>query len=59
MDAPQRNAGDVFDAGNSGLRAVALDDKYQLASGRVYLNGTQALIRLPMLQRDPRRTPPG
>ncbi|MCB1965319.1 MAG: indolepyruvate ferredoxin oxidoreductase family protein, partial [Candidatus Accumulibacter sp.] len=45
MDAPRTNA--EHDA----LRAVSLDDKYALASGRVYLNGTQALVRLPMLQR--------
>ena len=30
---------------------VALDDKYALDSGRVFLSGTQALVRLPMLQR--------
>ena len=28
-----------------------LDDRYTAASGRVFLTGTQALIRLPMLQR--------
>jgi indolepyruvate ferredoxin oxidoreductase len=33
------------------LRAVDLDDKYQLAAGRVFLTGTQALVRLLMLQR--------
>jgi indolepyruvate ferredoxin oxidoreductase len=33
------------------LKAVALDDKYALEQGRVYLTGTQALVRLPMLQR--------
>src|SRR5271170_2115255 len=33
------------------LRAVTLDDKYVLDSGRVYLTGTQALVRLPMMQR--------
>ena len=33
------------------LRAVDLDDKYQLTSGRVFLTGTQALVRLLMLQR--------
>ncbi|MBI2311955.1 MAG: indolepyruvate ferredoxin oxidoreductase family protein [Betaproteobacteria bacterium] len=33
------------------LRAVSLDDKYALESGRVFLTGTQALVRLPMLQR--------
>ena len=31
--------------------AVTLDDKYLLESGRVYLTGTQALVRLPMMQR--------
>ncbi len=31
--------------------AVTLDDKYVLESGRVYLTGTQALVRLPMMQR--------
>ena len=35
----------------STLRHVTLDDKYQLESGRIYLNGTQALVRLLMLQR--------
>jgi indolepyruvate ferredoxin oxidoreductase len=33
------------------LAAVTLDDKYSLDKGRVYLTGTQALVRLPMLQR--------
>jgi len=33
------------------LAHVTLDDKYELESGRVYLTGTQALARLPMLQR--------
>lgn len=33
------------------LAAVTLDDKYTLESGRVYLTGTQALVRLPMMQR--------
>ena len=37
--------------GRSELAAVTLDDKYVLESGRVYLTGTQALVRLPMLQR--------
>jgi indolepyruvate ferredoxin oxidoreductase len=31
---------------------VTLEDKYTLASGRVYLNGTQALVRLAMMQRE-------
>jgi indolepyruvate ferredoxin oxidoreductase len=30
---------------------VTLDDKYILETGRVYLTGTQALVRLPMMQR--------
>ncbi len=33
------------------LDQVTLDDKYTLASGRVYLSGVQALVRLPMMQR--------
>ncbi len=33
------------------LRAVTLDDKYSLERGRVFLTGIQALVRLPMLQR--------
>ncbi len=33
------------------LTAVSLDDKYTLESGKVYLTGTQALVRLPMMQR--------
>jgi indolepyruvate ferredoxin oxidoreductase len=34
------------------LAAVSLDDKYEAQSGRVFLTGVQALIRLPMMQRD-------
>jgi indolepyruvate ferredoxin oxidoreductase len=30
---------------------VSLEDKYILDSGRIYLTGTQALVRLPMIQR--------
>ncbi len=33
------------------LAAVTLDDKYELESGRVFLSGVQALVRLPMMQR--------
>lgn len=29
-----------------------LDDRYRRHSGRVYLNGSQALVRLPMMQRE-------
>ena len=30
---------------------VALDDKYTLSEGRVFMSGVQALVRLPLLQR--------
>ena len=33
------------------FRDTRLDDKYALDSGRVYLSGIQALVRLPMIQR--------
>jgi indolepyruvate ferredoxin oxidoreductase len=33
------------------LAAVSLDDKYALETGRVFLTGTQALVRLPIMQR--------
>ena len=33
------------------LREISLDDKYALQSGRAFMTGTQALVRLPMLQR--------
>ncbi|MGI9203708.1 MAG: indolepyruvate ferredoxin oxidoreductase family protein [Woeseiaceae bacterium] len=33
------------------LDNYALDDRYQRASGRVFLTGTQALVRLPLMQR--------
>jgi indolepyruvate ferredoxin oxidoreductase len=34
------------------LAAVELDDKYALERGRVYLTGVQALVRLPLMQRE-------
>ncbi|MFQ5534465.1 MAG: indolepyruvate ferredoxin oxidoreductase family protein [Sphingomonadales bacterium] len=34
-----------------GLATVTLEDKYTLDSGRVYLSGIQALVRLPLMQR--------
>ncbi|MCL4801917.1 MAG: indolepyruvate ferredoxin oxidoreductase family protein, partial [Burkholderiales bacterium] len=34
------------------LRQVTLEDKYALERGAVYLSAIQALVRLPMLQRD-------
>ena len=33
------------------LRTVTLDDKYALERGRVFISGTQALVRLPIMQR--------
>ena len=35
---------------NAVLQTVTLDDKYTLESGRIFLNGTQALIRLLIIQ---------
>src|SRR5260370_37211324 len=37
--------------GPNALAAVTLDDKYAIDRGRIYLTGTQALVRLPMMQR--------
>jgi indolepyruvate ferredoxin oxidoreductase len=33
------------------LETATLDDKYSLAQGRAFMSGVQALVRLPMLQR--------
>ncbi len=33
------------------LETVTLDDKYALGAGRAFMSGVQALVRLPMLQR--------
>ncbi|MFA7665803.1 MAG: indolepyruvate ferredoxin oxidoreductase family protein [Burkholderiaceae bacterium] len=33
------------------LRQVTLEDKYEADSGAVYITGTQALVRLPLMQR--------
>jgi indolepyruvate ferredoxin oxidoreductase len=33
------------------LNKVTLDDKYSLDKGRIYITGTQALVRLPIIQR--------
>ncbi|MGI4880257.1 MAG: indolepyruvate ferredoxin oxidoreductase family protein [Janthinobacterium lividum] len=35
----------------AGLPPVSLDDKYGFTSGRVFMSGTQALVRLPLVQR--------
>jgi indolepyruvate ferredoxin oxidoreductase len=34
------------------LMSTNLDDKYQMDAKRIFLSGTQALVRLPMLQRE-------
>jgi len=34
------------------LQEVTLDDKYVVERGRAFMSGTQALVRLPMLQRE-------
>jgi indolepyruvate ferredoxin oxidoreductase len=39
------------DAVRKALESVSLDDKYALDSGRAFMSGVQALVRLPMLQR--------
>jgi indolepyruvate ferredoxin oxidoreductase len=39
------------DAVRKALESVTLDDKYALDSGRAFMSGVQALVRLPMLQR--------
>src|SRR5437868_2675729 len=53
MNAPLSPAAsaNLRGATHDGTEAVALDDKYTLQKGRVYLSGTQALVRLPMLQK--------
>jgi len=33
------------------LQGVTLNDKYDRQSGRIYISGVQALVRLPMIQR--------
>ena len=33
------------------MKPVTLDDKYTATSGRIYLTGIQALVRLPLMQR--------
>ena len=40
------------DALQRALTTVTLDDKYTLERGRAFMSGTQALVRLPMLQRE-------
>jgi len=39
------------EAEREALASVTLDDKYTMARGRAYMSGTQALVRLPMMQK--------
>ena len=39
------------DAVRQALETATLDDKYSLGAGRAFMSGVQALVRLPMLQR--------
>ncbi|MDQ6684519.1 MAG: indolepyruvate ferredoxin oxidoreductase family protein, partial [Pseudomonadota bacterium] len=39
------------DSVRKALESVTLDDKYALESGRAFMSGVQALVRLPMLQK--------
>ena len=45
MNAP------LNDAVRQALESVSLEDKYTLEHGRAFMSGVQALVRLPMLQR--------
>jgi len=38
-------------ASSAALRSVALEDKYALERGRIYISGIQALVRLPLMQK--------
>ncbi|MCO4864921.1 indolepyruvate ferredoxin oxidoreductase family protein [Cupriavidus sp. WGlv3] len=50
MNAPLTSP--VSDAIRQALANVSLEDKYTLERGRIYISGTQALVRLPMLQQE-------
>jgi len=41
-----------MEAGPRHLRSVTLDDKYDLGADRVFLTGTQAIVRLLLMQRE-------
>src|SRR5271156_174894 len=43
---------ETFGSNKMTLMQVGLDDKYRLDAKRIYLSGVQALVRLPMLQRE-------
>src|SRR6218665_196428 len=43
--------GSVSPLQRQAIETVTLDDRYTLATGRAFMSGVQALVRLPMLQR--------
>ncbi len=45
MNAP------LTEATRKAMEVVTLDDKYTLETGRAFMNGTHALVRLPLMQR--------
>ena len=49
MNAPQKGSELAFGAP---AQDITLDDKWTLERGRAFMTGTQALIRLPMMQRE-------
>ena len=34
------------------LTQISPDDKYTVTNGRIFINGVQALVRLPLLQKE-------
>ena len=50
-NTPRASSGVPIASAPSAVSSVTLDDKYALTQGRAFMNGTQALVRLPMIQR--------
>ena len=50
--AKKPSAKKTYGSNQMTLMQVGLDDKYRLDAKRIYLSGVQALVRLPMLQRE-------
>ncbi|MFC0167858.1 indolepyruvate ferredoxin oxidoreductase family protein [Pseudoduganella danionis] len=50
MNAPHK--GSQLEPGSHSDQEISLDDKWTLERGRAFMTGTQALIRLPMMQRE-------
>src|SRR5262249_9868303 len=49
---PRAARQEALRSNNMTLMQVGLDDKYRFEAKRIYLSGVQALVRLPMLQRE-------